>query len=244
MQIIRLKELLSTNGYASEQLREANPSDFTVYLAESQLQGKGQKGNSWESESGKNLTFSIILRPYFLPIPQQYLLSKVVCLGIVQMLSTYIEGVHIKWPNDIYVHDKKICGILIENQIRGMELASSIVGVGLNVNQEMFLSDAPNPISMKQLTQTTYKLNEVLQELLLSVQAYYEKLKDSKNISTINAEFLKHLYRIGEWHCFTCGNELFEGRIDGVNEIGQLQLTHKNDGQQRVYNFKEVAYML
>lgn len=242
--IIKQKELTSTNVYAAEQLKKSDPDEFTVYLAENQPEGKGQPGNCWESESGKNLTFSFILRPIFLPIPQQYLISKVVCLGIVKTLSTRIDGVKIKWPNDIYVDNKKICGILIENQLRGMRLSSSIVGVGLNVNQEHFVSDAPNPISMKQIVHADFNLDDVLGEILINIIAYYDLLQRKENIDSVNAEFLANMYRLGEWHLFRAANVTFEGRIDGVNKFGQLKLTHRETNFQQEYNFKEVQYVL
>ncbi len=242
MNIIKIKEVTSTNIYAVEKLKEQIP-EWTVYLADYQLNGKGQKGNLWESEQGKNLTFSIVLEPSFLAANKQYIISKIACLGIKKTLSDYIENVKIKWPNDVYVGNKKICGILIENQIKGTTLSNSIIGIGININQEHFFSDAPNPISLKQLTNTSYNLDDLLLKTLENIRKYYSLLqKEDDNI--INKEFFENMYRIGEWHKFINNTGVFNGRIDGVSEIGQLQITNKDNNIQKEYHFKEVAFVI
>ncbi|MFV0366298.1 MAG: biotin--[acetyl-CoA-carboxylase] ligase [Mangrovibacterium sp.] len=243
MEIIYHQELASTNVYAKEQLAK-EPSEFTVYVADSQPKGKGQQGNHWESECGKNLTFSVVLYPTFLPIARQFLLSKAVCLGIADVLRKAVQGVKVKWPNDIYVGDQKICGILIENQIRGVGFHSAVVGIGLNVNQEQFLSDAPNPVSLKQLTEQHYNLNDVLQAVLSRIQYYYEQIRTEEAVSRINAYFVESLYRLGGWHKFSDDQGVFVGKIIGINEIGQLLIRHQTNDVVESYHFKEVSYII
>lgn len=240
--IIRLERVGSTNNYASGQLRENEVEEGTVFLAVSQTQGRGQQSNRWESEDGKNLTFSLILRPAFLEIKDQFLLSKVVCLGLHQFLSVYVDCVRIKWPNDLYVGDRKICGILIENAILGARFSSSIVGVGLNVNQLQFLSDAPNPVSLAQLTGKQFNLNQLLGELLFAIDHYYQLLRDGET-ERLNAAFESNLYRLNEWHWFSDEHHRYLGKIRGVNEIGQLRV-EEQDGPIHEYHFKEVSYLI
>lgn len=141
-----LKEIDSTNSEAHRYRHEA--SDFTVWAAEFQTAGRGQRGNSWESAVGENLTFSILLKPHKFLSTRQFELSEVVALGVVNYLASKGIDAKIKWPNDIYVGDKKICGILIENVLSGDTLSVCIAGIGLNLNQRVFRSDAPNPTSV------------------------------------------------------------------------------------------------
>lgn len=241
MRIVKIEELSSTNVYAAERLAE-HPEEFTAYVAGRQPQGKGQKGSSWESEAGRNLTFSLLLRPTFLPIARQYILSKVVCLALVDLLDEWLNEVKVKWPNDIYVGNQKICGILIENQIRGASLHSSIVGVGLNVNQQVFRSDAPNPVSLSQLTGRSFNLDELLQKLLLRIEQYYLQLPDEQAVVRIDTQFEARMFRLGEWHPFIDENGSFEGKILGVNAIGQLRVLHRGANREEVYHFKEISY--
>ncbi|MFV0290337.1 MAG: biotin--[acetyl-CoA-carboxylase] ligase [Mangrovibacterium sp.] len=238
------EELPSTNVYALEQLRASDVEEFTVFRAINQTLGKGQKGNFWESERGKNLTFSVVLRPVFLPISRQYMLSKVVCLSLFEVLSRRVSGVKIKWPNDIYVGEKKICGVLIENQIRGTCLSGSVVGIGMNVNQELFFSDAPNPVSLYQLLLRESNLDELLLEVLNCLERYYEVLRVGERVEDIDVDFLERLFQLGEWCDYRDEGGLFVGKIVGVNEIGQLVIKEQQSGELRVYHFKEVSYIL
>src|SRR5680860_150521 len=160
LNIIVLKDVESTNNYAN-QLILSNAEEGTVVLAQFQKKGRGQQGNQWESQSGKNLLASIILYPKFLKAGNQFLISKMVSLGLVEYLRHEVRDVSIKWPNDIYIGNKKIAGILIENAIKGRNLFSTVIGVGLNLNQKNFLSDAPNPVSLYQLTGKEYNIKSV-----------------------------------------------------------------------------------
>lgn len=240
--VVLLEQVGSTNNYATGQVRENEVEEGTVFLAVSQTTGRGQQTNRWESEDGKNLTLSIVLHPDFLEIKDQFLLSKVVCLGIEAFLRKYVDMVSIKWPNDIYVGNKKICGILIENAIMSGRFSSSVVGIGININQAKFVSDAPNPVSLFQLTGDTYDLNLVLQEMLEQIDSFYCKLIDG-NVDEINELFESKLFRLNTWHYFQDEKHEYRGRIIGVNEIGQLKVEEEG-GEINEYHFKEVFYLI
>jgi len=239
--VIHVQRTASSNNYAISQLRENEIKEGAVFLAYDQTDGKGQLNNKWESEAGKNLTFSIVLKPSFLDIRHQFQLSKVVCLGIESFLSSIIDGVKIKWPNDIYVQDKKICGILIENSIMNGNITHSVVGVGLNVNQLQFVSDAPKPVSLAMITGQTYDLEEVLAGLLSRVDKYYQLLMQEE-VHKIDQLFIQRLYQLNQLCWYEDENHQYEGFIEGVNEIGQL-LVREKDGTVNEYHFKEVTYL-
>lgn len=200
--IIEIEETGSTNLYASDLLRSKEIPEGTVISAFRQSSGRGLGSNSWESEAGKNLTISIILYPSFLPIEKQFMLNKVVSLGVYDIITKLIENtnslvnksiVKIKWPNDIYIGDKKVSGILIENAIIGNKFLHSIVGIGININQEIFLSDAPNPVSLKNITGKEYGLKECLELLCSYLDKRYFQLKND-NYKAIDKDYLSTLY--------------------------------------------------
>ncbi len=239
--IVRIASTASTNNYATSQVYENEVKEGTVFLAYEQTAGRGHFTNKWESEAGKNLTFSILLRPTFLPVHLPYMLSKVICLGLESYLSHLVDDVKIKWPNDIYVGDRKICGILIENGIMKGRICQSVIGIGLNVNQERFLSDAPNPVSLKMLTSKDYGLDEVITELSESLDNYYRLLLEGK-YDELDRAFLQKLYRLNEWHRYKDEAHTYTGKIIGVNKTGQLRI-QEEDGPVHEYHFKEVVYL-
>lgn len=239
--ILRLHSTNSTNNYANNLMREERVVEGTVFLAYEQTAGRGQTSNFWESEAGKNLTFSVVFYPEFLEISHQFMLSKVVTLGIYIALRKYVDHLKIKWPNDIYVGDQKLGGILIENSIMSGLIKSSVVGIGLNVNQTVFQSNAPNPVSMQILTNQHYDCEIILSEILSGINRYYALLRNSQD-GLINQEFIAVLYRLNEKHYFMTEAEVFEGEIVGINEIGQL-LVRKADGRIMEFHFKEVEFV-
>ena len=239
--IIPIKRIESTNNYAINQLAVNEVEEGTVFLAYEQTAGKGQLNNRWESEAGMNLTFSVFLKPAFLEIQKQFMLSKIVCLGLVSFLEQYVEGVKIKWPNDMYVSDRKICGILIENAVMSGIISQSVVGIGLNINQTVFRSQAPNPVSLKMITGKDYALDLAIKELLKEIDLYYMKLR-SGQFEELNRAFHDHLYRLDEWHAYRDESHQYTGMIIGVNPIGQLRILEK-DGSIHDYHFKEVEYL-
>ena len=239
--VVRVQSTASTNNYARSQVFEHEVEEGTVFLAHEQTAGRGHLTNKWESEPGKNLTFSIFIRPSFLPLDKTYALSKVVCLGLESSLGHWVDAVRIKWPNDIYVGDKKICGILIENGIVNGQINQSVIGVGLNVNQTAFLSDAPNPVSLKMLTGVEYQPDEILTGVLAHIDRFYQMLREG-HLHEIDQAFTAKLYRMGEWHRYRDEKHEYTGKIVGVNKIGQLRVLEEN-GAINEYHFKEVAYL-
>ncbi len=239
--IVKIRSTESSNNYAISQVRDNELEEGTVFLAYEQTAGKGQMNNGWESQPGKNLTFSILLKPEFLEIRHQFMLSKVVCLGLESFLSKYLSGVKIKWPNDIYIEDEKLCGILIENSLMNGVIIQSVAGIGLNVNQKKFISDAPNPTSLQILTNKEYKLDELLEELLRLIDFFYRKLKKGE-YGEIDNCFVEKLYQLNELKWYEDDKHSYQGEIIGVNEIGQLLIQEKN-GPLHEYHFKEVAYL-
>jgi BirA family biotin operon repressor/biotin-[acetyl-CoA-carboxylase] ligase len=240
--IIVLNEVESTNNYASQLILSDAAEEGTIVLTQFQTSGRGQAGNRWESEAGKNLLASLILYPGFLNAAKQFAISKVVSLGLAGFLESEIEGVSIKWPNDIYVGDKKIAGILIENTVKGNSLASSVVGVGLNLNQERFFSDAPNPVSLKQITGKDYDVEKVVPEILGTIFSWYEKLKMG-SFSEIDSAYFSKLYGVGEWRKFIKNDIIFNARIIGIGKFGQLRL-EEHDGTVKEFMFKEVEFVV
>ncbi len=240
--LIFLKETESTNNYANQLVLSKAAEHGTVVLAQHQIKGRGQQGNTWESEAGKNLLASIILFPYFLSASKQFYLSKIISLAIVDFLKTEVNNVFIKWPNDIYIQNKKVAGILIENAVTGATLSSSIVGIGLNLNQEIFISDAPNPVSLKNLTGRDYQIEDVADEIWENFEKWYRKL-ESGDFTGIDKAYYENLFRINEWNIFLKDGVEFEARITGIGEFGQLILTERN-GKKSEYMFREVEFVI
>jgi len=243
--IIELKQTASTNVYTDKLLHSEKPEEGTVIIAYKQTKGKGQDQNSWESEANKNLTFSIILYPDFLNPSEQFRLIEVVSLGITDYIQALLppdKELKIKWPNDIYIKDRKLCGTLVQNSIVGSELTECIVGIGLNVNQEKFLSDAPNPVSLKQITGVSYNLQQCLKELCSCIDKRYYQLKN-KQYAKLEADYLSLLYRFNEMHDFIIHEDKIQARITGITNFGQLKLEGVD---QKIYEcgMKEVVYCL
>jgi BirA family transcriptional regulator, biotin operon repressor / biotin---[acetyl-CoA-carboxylase] ligase len=239
--IIKLSNIDSTNNYATSRLDKENWQEGTIVHANFQENGRGQLTNLWESAPGANLLISVLFYPTFLPVSYQFLLSKVISLSVSDVAASYVDGVSIKWPNDIYIENKKVAGILIENSIMGQRINSSVAGIGLNINQTEFLSDAPNPISIFQTTHVMLDIEEVLKQLTERIDYWYALLKDKK-IETIDREYLLRLYRLGVIGKYRDGDGEFIGQILGVNQIGQLVI-EKVSGQMCQYHFKQVSFL-
>lgn len=242
--LIKLKQVDSTNNYATAHMTINNWDEGTVVIADEQMQGRGQMNNVWESEPGSNILMSIVLYPVFLPVQYQFLLSKIVTIGLLEVLSEKVDDVKIKWPNDLYIGEKKVAGILIENSIMGHTLSSSVIGVGLNVNQLEFASNAPNPVSLRNILGNKIRLEEIRSALFSAIDFWYKKLKtgEIKDIQEIDATFEKHLYRKNISALYKDNTGIYSGVIKGVNEIGQL-LIQPESGELRHYHFKEVEFL-
>ena len=240
--IIFLTEVESTNNYANQLVLSKAAEHGTVVLAQYQNKGKGQQGNGWESEAGKNLLSSIILFPDFLSAAKQFYLSKITSLSIIDFLKTETGGITLKWPNDIYIENKKVAGILIENAIKGQNLSSTIIGIGLNLNQELFVSNAPNPVSLKQVSAKHYNIENVAETIFDNMHLWYQILKNG-GFNEIDFAYFNQLYRAKEWAMFAKKGVQFEAKINGIGEFGQLILEERN-GSISEYLFKEVEFVI
>ena len=235
------ENLSSTNSYCFYLLKKGKLQEGTIIHTNYQTAGRGQTGNEWESEIDKNLLFSIILYPSVVKPENQFIISKTISLGICDFLERYLNNVYIKWPNDIYVNDDKIAGILIESSIIRDEIENLIAGIGLNVNQEKFTSNAPNPTSLRNLTGKNLNLNEILSDLSNDLDKRYKQLLYNK-ISQINNEYISHLYRYNQWSEYQDSKGIFDGRIISVNDSGKIQIEDRR-GRIYEYAFKEVDFL-
>lgn len=240
----------STNSFLKNLLSNSKPvPEGTVIMAESQYAGRGQQSNRWHSEPGKNLTFSIYLKPAFLPVPQQFDLTRAISLGVVNALTPILgEKFKIKWPNDLYYENGKLGGILIENLLQGTQIKSSVIGIGLNINQEAFPPGAANAMSVKQILHRDYDLKFLLSEICKNIEAEYLKLKAGQ-FDHLRNSYLGRLYWLNEEHNFRAkpsfrGTEMmttFKGVIKGVKENGLLIV---NTGQEDMeFSFKEIEFL-
>ncbi len=228
----------STNRVAVKMVTHAKPPEGTIVLTENQTSGKGQRGNQWESESSQNLTFSIIFYPGFLFIKDQFYLNMIASLAVVDALKIFIANrIKVKWPNDVYVNDKKICGILIENTLKGTVIEHSVVGIGLNVNQSEFSIEKAT--SMADLTLISYDLNDVFNQVILSIEKYYLLLRQG-GLKSIRQVYLENLYWMNEMHLFE-SNEIFSGQIVDIDEVGRLIV--ESGSERGAYGYKEIKFL-
>ena len=217
--IITLQSVDSTNNYLKRILSKSKPLlEGTVILAVEQLAGRGQLGNSWHSEPGKNLTCSILLNPIFLPIEHQFELNRIISLALNDVLTTYFGlAAKIKWPNDSYIDKQKIGGILIENIIHGNLIKHSIIGIGLNVNQLDFPRSLKNVTSFKQILEIEQDLSTLLKEICMAIEIRYLQLKAGK-YQEIDTAYLNKLYLWDEWTMYQINGKLQIGKIHGISK--------------------------
>lgn len=240
MQRLWIDEVGSTSSYLKENIDLVAPG--ALVLARTQSAGRGQRGNSWEAEPGKNLTFSFWFEPEGVAPSAQFVISEAVALAMTNLLDEYGIETKVKWPNDIYAGDRKIAGILIENSIMGNRINQCVVGIGLNVNQTDFLSDAPNPVSMSMLTGLTYDLDEMAERAGDIMGRYTAELKEREKL---HAEYLSRLWRGDGIHPYreAASTEIFRAAIEEVEASGHLIL-RDIEGRRRRYAFKEVSPIL
>ena len=231
----------STNTYATHLLKHKRPPEGTIISAKQQTAGMGHGANKWESKPGKNLTISIVLYPDFLKANEQFLLPMAISLGIKDFLEQFIDNIYIKWPNDIYVSDDKIAGILIENSISGNSFDYCIAGIGININQEKFTPNAVNPVSLIQITGRKHSLNDTLNLLCRQLDFRYNQLKDIRKRQNIKANYLNSLYHYREFVQFKHKNKIFTAKITGIDSSGRLIIRHKN-GKTEKFEFHEVSF--
>lgn len=246
--MIELDETVSTNNFL-QGYRPLQPVELTLVTAEYQTAGRGQQGNSWESARGENLLFSLLVQPTTLPATQLFVLSEAIALSIKDTIKQFLEEsggvvageeVTVKWPNDIYIGDRKIAGILIENDLQGSHVCRAILGCGVNVNQEAFASDAPNPVSLRQLlgheTERSFVLNAIVENF---VRRYSDIQKGC--YEDIHQDYLSSLYRRKGVYPFSDNKGPFMAEIADVEPTGYLILRDTDNGLRR-YAFKEVSY--
>lgn len=241
--LIKLLEVDSTNNFIKDLVSNSEPlTEGTVIMADHQYAGRGQQSNVWHTKPGLNLTFSLYLKPSFLPITKQFLLNMAISIGIRNALQLFVEeGVKIKWPNDIYHNDRKMGGVLIENILAGSTYKASIIGIGLNVNQEVFAEELQNrATSMKVILQADVNLFEVLAEICSSIEKQYLRLK-SGNYKALMTDYVSGLYKFDTLASYRQNGEVIEGRIVEVTEAGLLVLLV--NGETKEYNFKEIEFL-
>ena len=240
--LIHLNETDSTNkALALIYENEGLPSG-SIVRADFQTAGRGQRGNSWESEAGKNLMFSILFNTSDVPANMPFVISEMSSLSVKYMLDKYIPGISVKWPNDIYHKDEKIAGILIENTITQGKISQSIIGIGINVNQTIFYSDAPNPVSMAQITGFSLNLMTIMEEFRRIFTVQSERIKN-KDFDLIHKDYLNCIYRKEGLYKYRDTDNVFEASIHDIEPSGHLVLK-RMDGTLSRYAFKEVSYVL
>ena len=236
--LLFMPECHSTNSWALDLCQQSCPPEGTIVITDHQTSGRGQRGNSWEAAPGMNLTFSLVLKPTFLAVKDQFMLSIMVSVAIRTYLADLLnKSVQIKWPNDIFVNEFKICGILIENQLAASVLNYSVVGVGLNVNQVKF--DSPIATSISLIKGSVHNLQSVFEGILSAIEARYFQLRQN-NMAQLRDDYLAHLYRKNVPSTFVSGSQQFAGEILGVDELGRLQILIK--GEVKIFDTKEIAF--
>lgn len=235
----KFEELSSSNDEAKRECY----IEGDLIVAEHQLKGRGQRGHTWLSDRGMNLTATLRLEPHFLRASEQFLISELVALALCDMLQVYGIRAEIKWTNDIYVGGKKIAGILIEHTLSGENLKSTIVGVGLNINQRVFSPELPNPTSMANILGRELSREDVVESLWRCLMARYVQLRDGK-VSMIEGDYLKRIYRLNQKQRFRLpSGEEFDGVIRGVEHRGDLVVEHP-DHKICKYMFREVEFVI
>ncbi len=239
---IHFNRVTSTNNVLSEMLSNSKPlTEGSVIMADEQSHGRGQHGTFWEASPGKNITISILYKPEFLTVEKQFYLSMAISIGLCNFLEDVLHTkVEVKWPNDIYIGNTKIAGILIENSLIGSYLKTSIIGIGLNVNQEFFNSDAPNPISMKLVTGEEYNINELLPRLFEQIEIQYLNLK-AKKLAYLKETYLSKLYRFGKDALYNVMGKTLKCNICDIEESGKLVLLTEEG--LRSFDTKEIEFI-
>lgn len=241
--LIKLSAVDSTNNFLKSLVSNSEPlPEGTVIMADDQYAGRGQQNNTWKAEPGKNLTFSVLLKPTFLPLSQQFLLNMAVSIAINNALSTFLgEELNIKWPNDIYFRDQKIGGVLIENTIIGNDIKTAIIGIGINVNQQDFEAELTvKATSMFQILQKNVNLTLLLAEICSALESLYLQLRAGK-YNNLKQNYVDKLYQLNKSALYQKDGEVFEGYIRGVTDTGLLQMDTPNG--KREFNFKEIVFL-
>ena len=237
--LIWLESVDSTNSYAIRRLEEL-PSG-TVIAAREQTAGRGQRGNTWFTEPGKNLTFSIVLKDIALPASDAHLLNYIASVAVAQFIDSYGVKCYVKWPNDIYVGKKKICGILVENSLAGSNVFASVIGIGININQTRFHQLA-NATSLSCITGKDYSPEKCLEQFLNIFSALMPQLQAPSLVDAYSSRLFQK-DNAARYHDLISDAE-YTGIIRGVLPDGRLHIFNSDSGQDLYYKFKEVSYIL
>jgi BirA family transcriptional regulator, biotin operon repressor / biotin---[acetyl-CoA-carboxylase] ligase len=238
--LIRLSKVDSTNTFASQMISEASVPEGTIIIAEEQTHGKGQRGAVWQSEFGKNLTLSIVLKPTFLRADMQFKLSKAITLAVADfIILSGANDVTIKWPNDILINHQKVAGILIENQIKNSYLSCSILGLGININQNYFAPEIFSVTSLSNVIAKEFDLQNCLVDICECIERRYLSLRSGHNF---DLEYLKMLYKFEERAMYEAGGMTFFGTIKGINEEGRLQIL-TDEEVLKSFDLKEIKFI-
>ena len=242
LKYVHLEQIDSTNAYLQRQQSEADIRNWVVG-ADEQTAGKGMGNNGWESEVGKNLTFSLALDVSFLPAERQFLLSEAVPLGIIEVLDGILpaEKLSIKWPNDIFFENRKLAGILINSTIKANMMDVSIIGIGLNVNQIHFQDWPTHPISMKMISGKDYDLQPLLEQIAEHILIKVEQLKSDPTV--IEQNYLKRLFRYRTWADYEVDGKVLRLFITGTDRFGRLMLTDEAN-EPYCFDVKEIKFMI
>ncbi|MGN0234514.1 MAG: biotin--[acetyl-CoA-carboxylase] ligase [Bacteroidaceae bacterium] len=249
LEVVSIPNTTSTNQWMRDRQEELRNRTVLV-ITDFQTSGRGSGTNHWESQKGMNLIFSLHICPFGLAASQMFALSEAmslgVCMGLKQLSDTERnisrEYFRVKWPNDVYYSDGKICGMLIENDLMSRNVASSIMGVGININQNVFLSEAPNPISLRMITGHNIHRMHVLENVIKCFRHYFQMM-ENKEFAQLHAEYLGQVYRWQEWHRFADSTGEFEARIVNIQPDGHLIL-NDSFGKERKYAFGEIRHMI
>lgn len=238
-EVLALPSCHSTNDTALALLASDEANDGMVVITHEQLAGRGQLGNGWEAEPHKNLTLSVILKPNWLPIDKQFFLSMAVALALRDTLLQYAkEPVLIKWPNDIYVKDQKISGVLIQNAVLASHIKHSVVGIGINVNQKVFLNLQATSIS--KINKKEIKLEDLFGVLIEYLEKRYLSLKNAE-FNTIKKEYEEALYRKDRFEKYEIDDRIIVGKILGVEGSGLLKM--EIESEIKLFDLKKVKYV-
>lgn len=241
---VRLDTTPSTNEYANMLIKKNKALNGMLITTAAQTAGRGQDQNHWESKPGENLTLSIIVKPRNLMPARQFMLNKITSLAIRDFVMMHLKdvAVSIKWPNDVYAGDQKIAGILISNTIAGQEITWSVIGIGVNINQTKFESDAPNPVSLKLLSGENYELDDCIDKLCGAFEKRFARLLE-KNYHQIDSDYLSALYLFGEYAGFLYKGQKINARITGIGEFGHLEL-ETTGNEKLLCDLKEIKLLL
>ncbi|OJV16573.1 MAG: biotin--[acetyl-CoA-carboxylase] ligase [Dyadobacter sp. 50-39] len=239
--VIYLPTCHSTNDIAAEIVHAGLFEEGTVVITDNQVKGRGQRGTAWNANAGENLTLSVVLTPGFLPIQEQFLISQITALAIRGYLGSYVPDTRVKWPNDIYMNNRKSCGVLIENSLQGSRFATSIVGIGVNINQSVFENEYATSLARE--TGQTFVLADEFHKLLKSLDAWYVRLRSGSQNDVIRREYLRYLYGYQQDVKFLYNGNITSGSVTDVTKLGKLRVRLANEPEEMDFGLKEIEWV-